>query len=175
MLYTLGNIGEAVNPLGRQTIWLPGGAWTPDETSGPEQLASGHLDFDAALKQEATTEVFLPKSWDGKGLTGFVSWKHVPTTTNFNVHFGIQAVALANGSSYATAFGTAQTVTDTGGLTNRVYDTAEFANIVPANSPVGGKFHRLNFYRDPSLDTLAVNATVVGVTLFYDINRAKDN
>lgn len=176
MFYTLGKVGEVVNPLGSQTIWLPGGAWSPDETDGPEQLSpSGHLEFDEAVLQFVTTDIFLPKSWDGKGLSAFVTWKHASTTTNFDVSFGIQAAAKADGEAYSQAFGTAQTLTDTGGLTDRTYYSGMFDNIVPSNSPEGGKLHELKFYRNPAADNLAVKAVVIGVTVLYDINRAKDN
>lgn len=176
MLYTLGNVGEAVNPLGRQTIWLPGGAWSPDDVNGPERLPpSGHLVFDEAIQQSATTEVYLPKSWDGQGLKAQILWKHAATTIDFDVVFGIQAEAMSDGDDYAAGFGSAQTITDTGGVTDRVYDSPETANIVPANSPAGGKLHLIKFYRDPASDNLNAKATVIGVNLFYDINRAKDN
>lgn len=70
------------------------------------------------------------------------------------------------------AFGSAQSVTDTGGTT----DAAETSAVTIGGTPTGGDYVIFQVFRDADngSDTLAVNAKLLGVGLFYTINAATD-
>jgi hypothetical protein len=170
----------------KQTIWVPAGAITPRTTSGCAALASNetatnkvnynHLDFDASAIEYAQFAVRMPKSWDESTVTYMVAWCHPATTTNFGVVWGLQGLALSDAEALETAFGTAVTVTDTGGSTATRYATAESSAVTIGSSPAAEDLVYFQIYRDATngSDTLAVDAQLLGVSIFYNTDDDTD-
>lgn len=178
---------STVGVLGLQSIFIPAGAMTPRETSGAEsgsvetstnKIMLQTLDFDAAADEFAQFVVKMPKSWNAGTITAQFVWSHPATDTNFGVRFFIQAVALNDGDAADTAFGTAVGATaDTGGTTDDIYTTAVTGAITVANSPAKSSFVVFQVYRDVSDggDTMAVDARLHGVSIFYTTDAATDS
>jgi hypothetical protein len=93
------------------------------------------------------------------------------------VVWGIQAVALSDDDALDAAFGTAQTVTDTGGTTNDLYRSTESAAVTIGGTPAENDVVVFQVYRDAASgsDTLAIDARLHGVALFYTTNANTDN
>ena len=172
--------------VGKNTIFIPAGAMTPTTTSGAaagsvetttNKVMLSSLDFDTAADEFAQFTVQMPKGWNASTVTAQFIWSHPATTTNFGVRFFIQAVALVDGDAADTAFGTAVGHTaDTGGTTDDIYITAETATITIANTPAKSDFVVFQVYRDVSDagDTLAVDARLHGISLFYTTDAITD-
>lgn len=176
-----------VESIGRQTIYVPAGAMIPRITSGAKvnsiELATNKvmvnsLDFDSSVDEFAQFSVKMPESWDAGALQAQFMWSHPTTAGNFGVRFFIQAKAHADGDALDAAFGTAVGATaDTGGTTDDIYVTAETGNITVANTPAKSEFVTFQIYRDVSDagDTLAVDARLMGVSIFYTTDKAIDS
>ena len=85
-------------------------------------------------------------------------------------------MAVSDGDALDVAFGAAFTVTDTGGNTDRLYRTAEtsFSIAGPASENDVVYFQVWRAGGDAA-GTLAVDARLHGVALFYTTNANTDN
>jgi hypothetical protein len=172
--------------VGQQTIWVPAVAMYPRTTNGPQggtvetstnKVMLKTFDFDTTTQEFAQFAIQMPKSWDEGTLICQFIWSHASTTTNFGVAWEIQAVAFADDDAADTAFGTAVTVTDTGGTTNDIYVTAESSALTVAGTPGNEEYVIFQVKRDPAnaSDTLAIDARLHGVKIHYTTNAARDN
>jgi hypothetical protein len=167
--------------FGKHTIWVPASAMTPRTTNG---AASGSvetatnkvmlktLDFDAAAAEYVQFAIQMPASWStDAGLVVQFIWSHAATTTNFGVAWECAAVALADAQAADAAFGTAITVTDTGGATNTLYITDESSVMTPSDIDANEEYLVFQINRAPSnaSDTMAIDARLHGVKIHYTI------
>jgi hypothetical protein len=173
---------ELLNPSGAglKTLWVPAAAIRPSSSGGCAALALvataanqpdvSSLDFDASTAEYAQFSVRFPKGWNRGTVTAAFHWSHASTTTNFGVRWGLQGVAVSDDDGLATAYGTAQEVTDTGGTTNDLYVSPATSAITVAGTPAVGDQVFFRAYRDPAngADTMAIDARLMGVTLFYN-------
>jgi hypothetical protein len=172
--------------FGKQSIWVPAPAMTPRTTngaaSGTAEMSTNKnmvrtLDFEASAQQEfAQFDIRMPKSWDESTVSFIPVWSHAATTTNFGVVWGLDAVAISDNETLDVAFGTAQTSSDTGGTTNRVYQGPESAGITISGSPAEGDLVQFRIHRDIANggDTMAIDARLHGVVLLYTNNASSD-
>lgn len=179
------SLDSAADVRGLQTISIPGGAITPRTTNGAgtstlETTTNRNMyrtvDFDTSTQEFAQFIVPMPKGWNEGTITYQVVWSHPSTTTNFGVVFGLSAVAISDGDAGDAAFGTVVTVTDTGGTTNAVYQTPVSGAVTIAGTPAENDLVMFQLQRNPAdaSDTLAVDARVVAVKIFFTINAATD-
>lgn len=174
------------NIAGRQAIWIPAGAMASRVTNGPavgvfetttNKVNRRTYDFDAATIEYAQFAIQMPKSWDEGTVTFAPVWSHASTTTNFKTSWGLQAVAFANDDALDAAFGTAQFSNDTGGTTDDIYIGPESAAITVAGSPAAEEVCWFQVFRkadDATNDTLAVDARLVGMTVFINTSAEND-
>ncbi|TJV51165.1 MAG: DUF2793 domain-containing protein [Mesorhizobium sp.] len=178
-------IATAYQAPGRQTIWIPAGAMVADTTNGPSTgtvQPTSHgvifptLDFDASTQEYAQFQIRMPKGWNESTVTFMPTWSHAATVTNFGVVWKLDAVACSDNDAGDATFGTGQTSTDTGGTTNNIYIAPESSAITIGGSPVAEDLVTFRLYRVPSdaSDTLAVDARLHGITLYYTIDAAND-
>jgi hypothetical protein len=170
---------------GKHTIAMPAGAMVPRTTNGAaassEELATNdvmiaYLEFDAATAEAAQFAIPMPKGWNEGTVTARFFWKHPATTTNFGVVWGIRANAVSNDDALDASWGTAVTVTDTGGTTGDLYVSDETAALTIGGTPAEGDLVIFEVYRvaaDGS-DTMAVDAHLIAVQVYYTINAATD-
>jgi hypothetical protein len=180
-----GNISVAVD-LGKQSIFLPKGAWKSRTTNGPssgtiELTTNKNIidswDFDQGTQEFISCRIRMPKSWN-EGTVSFIPvWSHPATATNFGVVWGMDAVAVHDNGATDVAFGTAQTSTDTGGTTNNKYEGPESSAITIAGSPAAGDEVEFRIHRDPAngSDTMAVDARLHGAILLITVDTTKDD
>lgn len=176
-----------INPIGTQSIWIPAAAMTPTVTNGCSTLATVEIsssvpnvasyDFNKDTAQYAQFSVAFPKAWNNGTITAQFYWSHASTTTNFGVVWGIQGVYVGDNSAVGGTFGTAQTVTDTGGTTNNQYISAATSSVTIGGSPASGGHVFFWVYRDAAngSDTLAIDARLLGVKILYTTNAPNDN
>jgi hypothetical protein len=181
-----GPTGPTGTTAGKHALPIMAGSMAPSATGGCATLASiasaanqpdlVSLDFDAATEEYAQFAIQMPKSWNEGTLTARFRWSHASTTTNFGVVWGIQAVAVSDGDAIATAYGTAQTVADTGGTTNTLYISAETSALTVAGTPQAGDTVFFRAYRKAAdaSDTLAVDARLHGVDVFFSTDADND-
>lgn len=172
--------------VGKHTLSIPAGAIAPRVTNGALPMAwesaTNHeffrtLEFDPNTNQYGTFLVMMPKSWNGDTVTAQFVWAHYTTTVNFGVAWAIQGAAYANAGALDVAPGTAVQVNCTGGAGDTAYVSAESGAITISNSPVAGSpvlFTVSRVATAATYDTLAVNAKLLGVKLFYTTNAATD-
>jgi hypothetical protein len=177
-----------VAPLGQglHTIYIPASTMVARTTNGAASGSSETstnkvmlktLDFDATTIEYAQFNIRMPKSWDEGTVTAVFTWTHGATTTNFGVSWGIQGVALSNDDAADTAFGTAIYANDTGGTTNDIYISPTTAAITIAGTPAAEDwvvFQVLRKADDGTNDTLAVDAKLLGVTMYFTVNASTD-
>jgi hypothetical protein len=183
-------ISAASNTLtvtqGKHLVPVMAGGMTPSATGGCAALAVVAsaanqpdivtLDFDATTQEYAQFSIPMPESWNEGTVTFQAIWSHPSTTTNFGVAWDLQAVAVSDDDAIAVAYGTAQVVTDTGGTTNDVYVTAESSAITIAGTPANKDtlFFRLSRVTGNGSDTMAVDARLHGVRLYFTTNAETD-
>lgn len=176
---------NGVGTLGKQTIFIPASAMIPRVTNGARsgsletttnRINLSTLDFSPTTQEFAQFQIAMPKSWDEGTVTFDVQWYHSATTTNFGVVWSIAGTSLSDGNAVETAFGTAVLVTDTGGVTNTIYDSPESAAITVGNTPAENDYVIFQIARVPADagDTMAVDARLLGVRLFYISNSGND-
>jgi hypothetical protein len=172
--------------IGRQTIWIPAVAMTPRTSNGPAagtiEMATNKnmvrtLDFDATTAEYAQFDIAMPKSWNLGSLSFKAFWSHAATTVNFGIAVGMDAVTVSNADALDVAFGSTVSVNDIGGVTNTLYVTGESAALTLAGSPAAGDQVMFRISRNPSDagDTLAIDARLHGVQLFYTTSAATDD
>lgn len=173
--------------LGKQTISLPAGSMIARTTNGAapltEELATNDVmifawAFDASVSEAVqSVPIRMPKGWNEGTVEVEFLWKHPATATNFGVRWGARARAFSNDDALDAAWGTDQEVTDTGGTTADYYASSFTAAITIGGTPAEGDLVIFEFYRDPADagDTMAVDAHLIGVTILYTINAAKDD
>ena len=83
---------------------------------------------------------------------------------------------MSDDDAFDAAFGTAQSATDTLITANDVHITAETAAITIAGTPAQGDLVVFQVKRDVSdgADTLAVDAKLIGVRLYYTTDADND-
>jgi len=165
-----------------RSLWIPAAGIRPSSTGGCATLALvatsanqpdvSSLDFDGVTAEYAQFWVRMPRSWDEGTLTAQFYWSHAATTTNFGVRWGLQGVAISNDDAIAVAYGTAVEVTDTGGTTNDLYVSPATSAITIAGTPAVDDMVAFRVYRDPAngADTMAIDARLHGVAIFYNTN-----
>lgn len=173
-------------PVGQQTICVPATAMYARDTSGAADGSSETstnkvmlktFDFDTSSDEFVQFALQMPKNWNESTLIWQAVWTHGATATNFGVVFFMQAVALANSDAADTAFGTAVSVTDTGGTTDDIFISPESSALTVAGSPGAEEWVVFQIYRDVSdaSDTMAVDAKLLGVKIHYTTNAMTDD
>ena len=173
-----GGGGGGGSTQGKHAIPILAGAMLPTVTNGCAALAQLELaanqpeaitlDFDGTSIEYAQFSLPMPKKWNEGTITAKFIWSHPSTTTNFGVVWNIQAVAVSDDDPIAVAFGTAVSVTDTGGTTNDLYHSAETGAMTVSGTPQAEDVVFFRVYRDPTAggDTMAVDARLHAVVLY---------
>lgn len=177
--------GVLIKTVGIETIYVPGSAiisrTTNGGAAGTTEMGSNRnmfvtVDFDTTTQEFAQFSIRMPKSWNEGTVTARFTWSHAATATNFGVVWGIQGIAISDDDAGDVAFGTGVTVSDTGGTTNDIYITSATGAVTIGGSPAAEDWVIMQIYRDVSAggDTLAVDARLHGVTLYFTTDAATD-
>lgn len=170
---------------GKQSMPIVASAMIPNATNGPtssrletttNKVMLTTLDFDATTAETAQFTVPMPKSWNEGTITFKYIWRHAATTTNFGVAFGVSGVAFSDDDASDAAFGTEVIVTDTGGTTNDVYQSAESSAVTIAGTPVENDVVVFKVRRvvADGADTMAIDAGLIAVVINITTNAGND-
>lgn len=171
---------------GKQAVYVPAAAMRPAAASGCAALAQVataggqpdivSLDFDPSSQEYAQFHIVPPKKWNGSTVTFIAHWSHAATTTDFGVAWGLQSLAVSNDDTIAASWGTGVVVTDTGGTTNDLYQTSESGAVTPAGSPakLDALFFRAYRHVANAGDTMAIDARLMGLTVFFTTDASTD-
>ncbi len=184
---TFPSVSSTIMAAGAFSFVIDASQFIPRTTNGCAALATyesttnkvniDYLAFDATTQEFAQAKIArMPKSWNESTITAVPIWMHPATTTNFGVVWGVSALALSDNDAADTAFGTAQTSTDTGGTTANIYHGPATAAITIGNTPAEGDTVIFQVSRNPSdgSDTMAVDAWLVGLLITITTNAAND-
>lgn len=178
--------GESLTGIGLQgiqTIWIPAGAMTARTTNGAasgtsesttNKVMTKSLDFDTATQEFAQFNVRFPKSWDEGTVTFAPVW--TAASGSGGVVFGLAGVALSDDDAIDTAYGAAQTSTDTLITANDIHVGPASSAITIAGTPAVGDWVSFQVNRTVSdgSDTLGVDARLLGVVLLFTTNAGND-
>lgn len=171
---------------GKHLIPIMSSGMSPKQVAGCATLAyfngasgqpdAAYLAFDATTEEHAQFAVPMPKSWNEGTVTFVPIWMHPATTTNFGVCWKLRALAVSNDDTLVANFGTAQSSVDTGGTTSDYYAGPESSAITIAGTPATDDMVLFDIYRDPADggDTMAVDAYLIGVRLFFTTDADND-
>lgn len=186
LVVTNGTSTIALSVSALQTLWVPAAAIRPSSVLGCNALALvasasnqpdiSTLDFDPSTQWFAQFSVRFPKGWNASTVTAAFVWSHPSTSTNFGVTWALQAVSIADNEAMAVAYGTEQIIADTGGTTDKQYISGATPAITIAGTPATGEVVYFRVKRNPAdaSDTMAVNARLHGVLVFYTITSLDD-
>lgn len=176
----------ATKSTGKHTMPVPASAIFPATTNGCAALAqletatnkvnTKHLAFDGAAQEYAHFEFPAPKSSDeASTFTITLKWSH-PAATAFGVVWELEMLARSNNDALDAAWGTAVTVTDTGGATDDLYASPESAAITPGGAWAEGDTILLRIGRKvaDAGDTLDADARLHGIEFNITTNAATD-
>jgi hypothetical protein len=133
-------------------------------------------DFDPGAEEFVYFWVAMPKSWNLGTISFRYVWSHAATATNFGVVFDLYANAFSNDDTLAGNAGPPGEVADVGGTTNDLYLSDESSAITVTGGPAANDLvhFRLNRVVANANDTLAVDARLHGVIIYYTTNAETD-
>lgn len=161
-------------------LWI--GNWKPTATSGCGAQSSLEMTtnknnydcnpFDPSSVENGYQNVAMPDDYTGGDIYAMFYWTHPPSTVNFGVRWGLQAVAMSDDDPLDVAQGTAQYANDVGGTTYDLYKSPMTAAITIGGTPAAGDLVNWVVSRkadDVTYDTLAVDAYLLGVMVWYPV------
>jgi hypothetical protein len=171
----------AAPSIGTHTMWIPAygmiSRTTAGAADGTSETTTNKImlqtkDFDTAADEFVQFHLQMPKSWNEGTITASFIW--TAASGSGTVTWGIQAIALSNDDAIDTAFGTAQTVTDTLITAEDQHTTAATSAMTVGGSPAAEDWVVFQVYRDVSADSLGVDAKLIGVKLTITTDAATD-
>ena len=177
---------NTISSIGKQTIWIPavgmyvrtsnGAAPGTIETTTNKVMIKT-IDFNPTDQEFAQFAIQMPKSWNESTLICQFVWSHANTVTNYGVSWNVAAVGINNADALDVAFGTAITVSDTGGTNNAIYISDESSAVTVAGTPTAEEYVVFQIARWPAdaSDTLGIDARLHGVKIHYTTDAAKDD
>lgn len=177
---------RGLSSVGKHTIVIPASSMLAATTSGPAAASLEAttnkqnykvLDFDASADEFAHFQIPMPKGWNESTVTFRVFWSTTATDTD-GVAWALEGVSFADGDTIDTAWGTAVVVTDAAQSTaGEVYVTAESSAVTIAGTPGESElcFFRLSRDVSDAADTMAEDARLIAIQLFFNINAPTDD
>jgi hypothetical protein len=175
-------LASTATGIGAHSIWVPASAMISRITNGPasgsvesstNKVMQKTLNFDASTAEYAQFTIRMPKSWDESTVTAQFLWSAAATG---DVVWGLQGLARSDDDDIDTAFGTAQTVTDGVTATTDIMQSSATSAITIGGTPAEADLVVFQVYRDAASgpDTLAADARLIGLILFYTTNAGTD-
>lgn len=174
-----------IRTQGLETIYVPAAGMIARTTNGAaagtvesttNKIMQKSLDFDPSIQEYAQFQIRMPKSWDAGTITASFVWTANSAVAN-SVVWGIQAVALGDDETIDTAFGTGVEVTDANTTTvYQVHLSADTAAVTIGSTPASRNLVVFQVYRNAASgsDTLAADACLLGVNVYYTTNASND-
>jgi hypothetical protein len=179
----LGVEGTVLLRGGRQSMYIPASGMYPRATSPAEEIDydSGSNDvtikalaFDTTTQEYAQFEVVMPKSWDFGTVTFRPYWTNTGGATTQTVRWTLAGVAIADDEALNATVGTAGNSDDTWLAQNDLHVGPESSAITIGGSPADGKLIVFQVSRDVANDNMAGDAVLLGIMLFFTVDKAND-
>lgn len=167
------NQTEFPDSFARDTIFIGAGEMIPRTTSGAgvgsyetttNDVNYDTVEFDAAANEYVNFIRTLPPTWNAGTITAKFYW--TAASGSGTVTFGLQAYSFGDNVALDSAFGTAQTSTDTLQTASSMHISPATSAIAIAGTPAVGAPVIFQAYRDVS-DTLAVDALLIGIEITF--------
>lgn len=175
--------GKPITPStnGKHKLWIPSSAMLPNTVNGPasaQTIASDvvyyTLDFDSTTNELAQFTLSMPSSWD----EGTVTFRPVWTAASGSggVVWKLFGIAIGDDDTLTAGVGTGQTSTDTLITAGDLHRGPESSAITISGTPAANDTVFFVFLRTPgdASDTLAVDARLIGIELYFTTNEAVD-
>ena len=136
------------------------------------------MNFDASTIESVQFSMRMPESWDRGTITFQTIWSHPRASSNFKVSWALQAAAFSNNEYADKRFGNIVTSRDTGGTTDDIYISPQSAAMTMSGNPGVGEWVIFQLSRrtnDSSNDTLAVDARMLGLTMYIKTVSGTDD
>ena len=168
--------------VGKQTVWIPAAAMTARTTNGAasgttesatNKVMNKTLDFDTTTQEYAQFTIAFPKGWNEGTVTFVPYW--TAASGSGTVVWTLAGVSLSNDDAIDTAFGTAQSSSDTLITAVDIHEGPESSAITIAGTPAAGDITYFQVSRDVGTDTLGVDAKLIGIKLIYTIDSNVDD
>jgi hypothetical protein len=150
----------------------PAGSATYD--SGSNDLTIPVFDFDQTTQEYVIFEWIPPKRWDKGTVTFEALWTADAGTPAQTVIWTLAGVAISDDDVMNVAVGTAQSSADALIATGDKHRSPESAAITIAGTPANGDLVVFQLSRDVA-DTLAADARLIGIRLFWTSNATSDD
>jgi hypothetical protein len=158
-------------------IWIPASAWIPRTTTGcgvdSRETTTNDQNFDELLFDPGTDEfaqalTILPNNYNLGTITARFYW--TAASGSGAVVWAIQGRAFTDDDALDTAFGTAQTVTDTLLAADDMHISAATSAVTIGGTPAANRPIQFQVYRDADAggDTLATDARLLGVEITFN-------
>lgn len=179
---TAAKLAAAVDPIGVQDLFIPASAFWPRVTSGSAPLAQTEiatslfniqsLDFDQTTQEFAQVQLVPPRKWNNGTVTFVPYW--TAAAGSGTVQWGVSLGAYRNDDALTVALGTPQTSDDTLIATNDLHIGPESSAITVAGTLQDANFIAIQISRNPASDTLSADAKLLGISLRFTVDAAKD-
>jgi len=165
--------------IGKQSIWIPATAMYPTKTGGCAAIALTEttaarpdmytLDFDASSDENAQFSIAFPSYWDEGVIQFQVYWTTTATDTD-SVDWELAAVSVVDSGTIDVAFGTAVSVTDNViSAAEDLYVSAVSGDLTVASAAANAVTF-FNIERDAGSDSMAEDAKLIGIKIFYTVD-----
>jgi hypothetical protein len=168
-----------VNGVVHKQLWI--GGWRPMLTGGcaaPVQIEQAsnknvydYLAFDPTTAEGAYVNIVLPQDYSGGQIYFNVYWTHPTTAVNFGTTWVLYPTAVGDNEALDAPFSSYVQVSDWGGVANKLYISPLSSSLLITGSPTNGKLCNFKLVRYPAdaSDTLAVDAYLIGVMIWYPV------
>lgn len=151
----------------------PGTIAYTDTKASPTYRAIRTWDFDAAGSEFVLFEKLMPADWDGGDLTFVPIWSSAAATSG-TVRWRMQALALTAGvdltaDDWHSTYGLS---TDTATAAGTVHYGPQSETFTAGGPAVAGDVVQFSLHRDATADTMANDARLQGVIIYY--NQAEE-
>lgn len=179
----LKSAGAAPALVGKQSKFFAASDFIPRTTNGAARGLTetstndamlDTLDFDQTTQEGATLFYKPPKSWDLGTITFIVYWTADAGSAAETFELELDAVALSNDDALDVAWGTAVGASDALIATGDLHISAESSAVTVGGTPAAGDAIMIRIKRDVANDTLAADARVLGVEVFFTTNAGND-
>jgi hypothetical protein len=170
----IGGSGSSIP--GSSNLWIPAAQLVPKTTNGcgvnSRETDTYDQNYDTCVFDSVNAEygdftVVMPDNYNLGTITAKFHWTAFTASTG-TVAWGIKGVSLTDNDSIDLDAGTAQTVTDTYILSGDEHVTDYTSSVTIAGTPLANERVQFTVFRDPTIDTLAADAELIGIEIVYN-------
>ena len=125
------------------------------------------LDFDQTSIEYAQWTMWMPDNWNAGTITFKAVWTAAAGTPAQAAEWNLQGRSYANDDAIDQAWGSSVEVSDALIATSDIHYSSESSAVTLAGTPAIGELVQLRAWRDATNDTLAADAKLIGIKVYY--------